>query len=77
VDEVYSVLLAGLKAPEEHLVSGHFLKSGYRIITAEEFVDAEERTLTLVMNRKITVPLAGSGCEASPAFLSAIARFMK
>jgi phosphoserine phosphatase RsbU/P len=40
--EIYSILLAGLNAPEEHLVSGHFLKSGHRIITAKDFIDAEE-----------------------------------
>jgi hypothetical protein len=41
--EIHSILLAGLKTSEESLVSSYFSRSGHRIITAKDFVDAREK----------------------------------
>jgi phosphoserine phosphatase RsbU/P len=43
MDETYSVMLAGLNAPEENFASAHFSKSGCGVITARNLAEARER----------------------------------
>jgi sigma-B regulation protein RsbU (phosphoserine phosphatase) len=41
--EIYSILLTGLKAPEESFVLDHFARSGHRVVTARDVVEAGEK----------------------------------
>ncbi len=46
--EIYSILLAGLKDPEECFILEHFSKSGHRVVTAKDILEARRR-LTVQM----------------------------
>jgi serine phosphatase RsbU (regulator of sigma subunit) len=43
MNEIYSILLAGLKAPDESLVLNHFAHSGHRVVAAKDVVEAKEK----------------------------------
>jgi serine phosphatase RsbU (regulator of sigma subunit)/DNA-binding response OmpR family regulator len=47
--ESYSVLLTGLRAPEESLVITHFTQSGHAVVTAKDIVEAKEKLKTHTM----------------------------
>ena len=47
--ESYTILLTGLKAPEESLVVTHFTQSGHAVVAARDIVEAKEKLKTHTM----------------------------
>jgi len=43
MSEIYSILLTGLRAPEESLASSHFAQSGHRVVAARDVVEGGEK----------------------------------
>jgi len=59
MNNTYSILLAGLKDPQQSLACGHFSRSGYQIITAKSLTEAKDKLKNQKIDLVYLQPSAG------------------